>query len=648
MADWFFPKLGGGEEQGLNDAGVETFKKEDSLARETCQNIGDVWDQDCGEPAIATFELVHLPTEEFPGREKLLKIFGACSEYVLEGLPDGTGNESVFFENALALLTGESIPLLRIGDENTSGLLGSDDERRSPFFRLIKGQGASSLQGGGGGTYGIGQRAPFAHSALRTVLYSTRTPDGVAFIAKTILASFRDPSDGEMTQSKGWWCVPNDTADGWSTIRNKRDIPQRFLRDKVGTDLWVTGFQSQNWELAVRHSVLRHFFAAIENDQLIVQLARNGEVTTRIESSNLGQELLKAADEARQLKPKHEYMQGLGSTLYFHKAITDPYNGQPFEKEIPRLGAVKLYLYRDPKNKDLPDRWATMRKPRIIVEHAGSGILNRFAAVLICDSDDGNKYLAQLEGPEHDRWHQEETRRWTDEQKNEARDVLKALRQFVRDTLKQVRGASMAEQQDIPFLGRYLPAEDESDDEHVQGAATVASGEESEEESGARISRSKRETVRGIARKETRPRADNRQDMPPPGPGSNQGPNPGPGSKPGVGPGSRPGPVPGHGEDGVIRTLSPRDIRFRAFRSGDGYKVVLQSEEEISGRLRLRAVGETGQFEVDVEKARDIGTGEELNVTQSTIGDVTLVPGIKKCLHITISSDTDLVLAMGA
>ena len=32
--DWFFPPLGGGEESGLNDPGIETFKKAERLARE--------------------------------------------------------------------------------------------------------------------------------------------------------------------------------------------------------------------------------------------------------------------------------------------------------------------------------------------------------------------------------------------------------------------------------------------------------------------------------------------------------------------------------------------------------------------------------------------------------------------------------------
>jgi len=38
---WFHPPLNGGEEQGLNEAGIQDFKRPKALARETCQNIGD-------------------------------------------------------------------------------------------------------------------------------------------------------------------------------------------------------------------------------------------------------------------------------------------------------------------------------------------------------------------------------------------------------------------------------------------------------------------------------------------------------------------------------------------------------------------------------------------------------------------------------
>ncbi|MDF1813018.1 MAG: hypothetical protein P1V20_12415 [Verrucomicrobiales bacterium] len=639
MAEWFFPKLSGGEEHGLNDAGVETFKKEDSLARETCQNIGDVWNQDCGEPAIATFELVQLPSEEFPGRDQLSRIIEACKEFVLEGLPDGTGNEAKFFENAKALLEADQIPLLRIGDENTSGLIGGDGDRQKPFYRLLKLQGASSQQGHGGGTYGIGQRAPFAHSGLRTVIYSSRTPEGVAFIAKSILASFPHPDHGQMTQSKGWWCEAGDDGESWETIRDTAMIPDRFLREKIGTDLWVAGFQSENWEQSVRHSVLRHFFAAIENNQLIVQLASCGEITSRIDSTNLADELSKAADEARHIQPIHEYKKGLGSTFYFHKAITNPYDGKPFTRKIAQLGEVKLFLIRDTKNKEMPDRWATMRKPRIIVEHFGSGILNRFAAVLICDTIAGNKYLAQLEGPEHNRWHDEETRQWTPSQKREARTVLAELRKFVRETLKEVRGASMEEQQDIPFLGRYLPSEDEFEDEEAEGAASIQTEDESEKETGVRRSRPKREIVQGIARKESQPHVEVITGASPGAKVQN-----GTGNQPGGGNHSGGG---HQTEAGEIQALSPNDVRFRAFRSGDDYKMVLESTHNVSGSLHLVAVGEAGLFRVDVVEALDESSGMKLHVQPSVISEVLLEAGIKKKLRVRINSESNLVLAMG-
>lgn len=641
MADWFFPRLGGGEEQGLNDAGVETFRKQDSLARETCQNIGDAWNQASGEPAVATFELVQLPAEEFPGREELIRVFESARDHVLDGLPDGTGNEAKFFDHALSTLRGEFIPMLRIGDENTSGLIGADDDRRKPFFRLLKGQGASSLQGDGGGTFGIGQRAPFAHSALRTVLYSTRTPDGVAFIAKSILASFPHPDDGEMRQPKGWWCSVNEGGDSWNTLRDPNSIPVRFQREKIGTDLWVAGFEAEDWDQWIRHSVLRHFFAAIENNQLVVQLAKDGKVFSRISSENLEEELVRAADEARAIRPKHEYVMGLGSTLYFHKAITQPYGGEPFIRAIPRLGNVKLYLYRDTQNKDMPDRWATMRKPRIIVEHFGSGILNRFAAVLLCDSDEGNEYLSKLEGPEHDRWHEEETRQWTPQEKQEARQVLSEIRKFVRDTLREVRGSSMPEEQDIPFLGRYLPAEDDTDKDPQSGGAS-ASEAQSEEESGVRKSKQKSESVTGKARKEVQPGINVIEDGPRPNPGTGTGTGTGAGT--GTGSGTE---TPGGSADDTARILSPRSVRFRAYRSGQDYTIVLAADKNVSGNLKLKAVGESGIFEVDLIKALDETSNEPLEVKPSTISGISLRAGEKKTLSVRIDSDSDLVLSMG-
>ncbi|MFY0562484.1 hypothetical protein ACN28E_01470 [Archangium lansingense] len=501
---WFFAPLGGGEESGLNESGIETFKRSHSLGRETCQNMLDHRDNS-GRPCIAVFEHLDLPASDIPGRQELEKIFTACRNHVLNLLSNGTGNEKKFFETALSLLAAKSIPTLRIGDENTTGLTGDDEDRKRPFWRLLKGQGFSSLEGVGGGTYGIGQRAPFAHSALRTIMYATKLPDGKeAFTAKAILASHPAPfTDGNpMTQSKGWYCHPPPASgESWSALREPSEIPARYRRSAVGTDLYVLGYTAQDWEQRVRHAILENFFSAIDQGHLEVQLKENGKLLTRITRDNLEEKLFEASEEARESQLPAEWKKGLGATPYYLKALRSPFNGAPYTKNIDGLGEVKLFIYRDLKASDIPERWACMRSPRMIVESHGSGLLSRFAGVVLCDTEPGNKVLALMEDPTHSRWHEDEARNWSTEERAKGREMRLALANFVAETLKKIRNEGMPPSQDVPFLGRYLPSEADPDQEAAVGAANVASGGASVDETGHKTTKAGSGTVSGQARK---------------------------------------------------------------------------------------------------------------------------------------------------
>ncbi|RKH41312.1 hypothetical protein D7Y23_33260 [Corallococcus sp. AB050B] len=59
---WFFAPLGGREESGLNESGIETFKSSRSLGHETCQNMLDHRDKN-GKPCIATFDYLDLAVQ---------------------------------------------------------------------------------------------------------------------------------------------------------------------------------------------------------------------------------------------------------------------------------------------------------------------------------------------------------------------------------------------------------------------------------------------------------------------------------------------------------------------------------------------------------------------------------------------------------
>lgn len=656
---WFFAPLSGGEESGLNESGIEAFKRVDSLGRETCQNILDHPDGS-GRPCIAVFEYLDLPREDFPGCDEFVEIFKACGEHVLKLLPDGAGNERRFFEKGLELLNNKMIPVLRIGDENTTGLQGGDDDRSQGFWRLLKGQGFSSLQGVGGGTYGIGQRAPFARSALRTVMYSTRLASGEeAFIAKAILASHRNPFDPKrsMTQSKGWYCHAPSDGQQLRAIRDESLIRPRFRRTAVGTDLYVTGYLEQDWEQHVRHSVLQNFFAAIDRGQLEVRMMKNGALLNEINRANLEERLSEAADQARRLQSKADYRQGLGATVYYLRALRQPLDGAPATRNIDNLGTTKLFIYRDTRDADVPERWACMRRPLMLVEDHGSGLLSRFAAVFVCDDVAGNQLLAQMEDPRHSRWHEEEARNWTPAEQKRGREVRLAINRFVSETLKQIRDQSMPPSQDIPFLGRYLPLDTDEEDTAI-GAATRPSGGAAPIETGHQTTRPISGAMSGRARR-----------LPPPSVriqgnasvGATTGPEAGGeggagtsggsgGEAGGTGPGQGSGsggtgskgagasePGQNAGPEGT-RTLRAADVRFRSFVDGKHYCVVLEAKRDLSGEMELRSVGEDSSYPAPIVSAREAVTGKDLAVTGSRITGIALRAGQPLRIHIVLDS----------
>src|SRR5688500_17465626 len=121
---WFFPPNNGGEESGLNDAGIQTFKTSGSLARETLQNSGDAKDSSLSEPVKVIFTKLPVSTEHLPGALELCAVIRQCREYILSHCTpeERRQNGEEFFDTAIALLNRPRIPVLRISDFNTTGL----------------------------------------------------------------------------------------------------------------------------------------------------------------------------------------------------------------------------------------------------------------------------------------------------------------------------------------------------------------------------------------------------------------------------------------------------------------------------------------------------------------------------------------------
>lgn len=271
-------------------------------------------------------------------------------------------------------------------------------------------------------------------------------------------------------------------------------------------------------------------------------------------------------------------------TYYYLQALTEPEGGRSFKKVMDELGEVQLYVYKD---KHAPNRIAFMRRPRILVYDKGNNALSGYAAVFLCDTPEGNDYLATMEDLAHTRWHQEEARNWSAAEKEKGRLVLNGIRDWVREMLQSLASRDQESEQDIIDLADFLPAEDDVDsDNDARGSGPETREGQDAPETGLEVPRPVgptpvlprrvRRTTSGLVNleREGAARSDDERDTgtgrqtgpeigvgpddegsgegsgpkppspEPPGPGPDPEPRPGPGPGPGPEP-PRPGPNPG-------------------------------------------------------------------------------------------------------
>jgi hypothetical protein len=117
---WDFPANDDGQENGLNDPGIETFKDNplSSLAREVPQNSADAADETTKKPVEVHFQRLEIPSSEFPGRPEFKKALEACRSYWTK-----SQQTLQFFNNALDVIGNSMLPVLRISDFNTTGVV---------------------------------------------------------------------------------------------------------------------------------------------------------------------------------------------------------------------------------------------------------------------------------------------------------------------------------------------------------------------------------------------------------------------------------------------------------------------------------------------------------------------------------------------
>lgn len=382
-----------------------------------------------------------------------------------------------------------------------------------------------------------------------------------------------------------------------------------------------------------------------------------------------------------------ESKENMRRTHYFLRALTEPHEGQPRTTTIENLGEVKLYVCLD---KSAPNRVAYMRKPMILVMDKANSALSGYAAVFVCETDEGNAYLADMETPAHDSWDEVQARNWSDEEKEAGRQARVRIRDWIREQLRELGTQGQEEAQDVIDLADYLPAEEDPRSASGEGGHLETEEGQGQPETGqatpkptprrkvdarksiesptATLITDDGDDERPGPKEEARGECDDSA-TPEPGQGDDGGAEGGTaaGPGPGDGPGANEGNANGAGGGGgggtrsgsggaepgkakpssggtMDRRLAPEDVRFRSYALSPGeYRIVLTAKRKCRGRLALRAIGEMGQEDLRVLA---VINSPNLTASRGEIHGISLNKGQQVSIAIEVESSVKLAIGV--
>ncbi|RRC92654.1 hypothetical protein EII25_03005 [Erysipelotrichaceae bacterium OH741_COT-311] len=429
MIKWRFPSNDYGENKGINDSGIATFRGTPlkSLAREICQNSLDATK---GEIVKVDFNVFSISTANIPGMPYLKDVFQRCLDF-WEMQKSITTKE--FYTNALVAAQKEDCVFLRISDFNTVGLTGVYKEINTNWTNLTKSSGLSDKKGTAGGSYGIGKFAPFACSDFSTVFYSTYNIDEEeAYQGVARLVTFKRYEDEQTTQGIGYFGNEKNTP-----VYDQLSIDPDYKRTRgeYGTDIYIAGYKFANgdWQKDIIVSVLDGFLGAIWNNKLML---------------NVGDKLVSKETLADLIEIYRDDLIDY-TEQYFKVLISDKTHW--IEKDFMGLGNIRFgILIGEP---DSPRKVAMIRK-------TGMKIMDRnhlpghvpCVGIMFIEGDKINEKLRVMENPEHTKWQ-------PDRAKNpiRARELIKSLNRFINETIEKFISVGGGDEIDAVGVGMFLP-----------------------------------------------------------------------------------------------------------------------------------------------------------------------------------------------
>lgn len=449
---WDYPLAGSGDDVGFNEAGIGMFKSQPylSLAKEILQNSLDARGKNVpdGQPVRVKFSRIEVSVDDIPGVEQLADTIDACCEYAKGDDLEKMQQVKAYSDNHLR--TEGMIPVLKISDYNTTGLIGVDDTENNEkcWYKLVRSNSSTNKSNGSSGSQGVGKFAVYNFTKVRTIIYSTLTEDGARGIqGKNILTTFRTPEDGKKRVNRARFGMPVADEDVMP-INDEKEIPSVFHRSEIGTDIFIIGFEKdQDWLEQIAMSVIEFFFFAIYKGTLEVDL-EDEEKKLHIGADNLNEMIGKYEDYYKSSGYEDDENFQYTAPLYW-KAVTSSLEGgegrfhiiEDFTYHGKSMGQFELYLLMSAEFSDrriLEMRKAGMKiredtKFRLQPSFLGVFIATGDGAVSLEPSDNISSFLRKCENPSHDAWSAANY----PEEKDKAKSIINSIHRRILEIIKE-------------------------------------------------------------------------------------------------------------------------------------------------------------------------------------------------------------------
>lgn len=432
---WKFPSNNYGTLSGIGEAGIETFKGTPyrSLAREICQNSLDAR-VSSDKPVVVEFSCTQEETGSLPEFAALKEAIDSCLDFWTKQKNKKTVD---FFKNAVKVAEQGTIPVLRISDFNTTGLVGSDQDYNTPWQNLVKASGVSDKGGASGGSFGIGKSAPYACSDLRTVFYATHDKNGLKacqgiarLVSFALKSKFLKRDTDNITTGIGYY----GEMDKNRAIPECRSLDKGFRRREPGTDVFILGFTSKpGWQKEVIASVLDDFLISIFL----------GLLEVRVEGVSISKASLPEVVE--------EYKETAVMAYNYYQTLISP-NAHVITENFEGLGELELHvlIQNGLHRRVLMSRSNGMK----VFDQKNISSAIQFAGICILKDEAINSYFREMENPQHDAWEPERHSKPA-----EAKKRKQSLSRYIKEQVLDLGKKTTVAEVDAEGVGEFLPDE---------------------------------------------------------------------------------------------------------------------------------------------------------------------------------------------